>query len=87
LIITQERFDEMLFNNELVYVCFGISFFVGFLYYLYSRLFSRGLIPDVFPWVGVEKDGLFSRAHVVLRSITSTRDLLEEGYYKVHSLL
>lgn len=55
------------------------------IYYIYQRLFSSGSLPDVLPWVGADDHGgLFSRARATLRSVTNTREMLQEGHYKVN---
>jgi hypothetical protein len=79
--------NKMLFSNRLLALLVAVFLLVGFVCYVYLRLFSRGPLPDVLPWVGVnDNGGFFSRARATLKSVTNTRELLQEGYYKVNSL-
>jgi hypothetical protein len=74
--------SDMFFNKQLVAIPVVGLLIICFLRYLYLRFFTRGTVPDNFPWVGVNGDG-FSRSKATWLSITKTRELLEEGYYKV----
>jgi len=77
----------MLLNNGFLALLVVLFLLVNFVCYIYLRLFSRGPLPDVLPWVGVnDSGGFFSRARATLKSVTNTRELLQEGYYKVNSL-
>lgn len=78
---------EMPFSNSDTFL-FSLAVVLipaGFICYLYLRLFSARSLPDVLPWVGVDGNGgLFSRARATLRSVTNTREMLQEGHYKVN---
>lgn len=77
----------MLFGNGYLAHYVVAFFLAGFVYYVYLRLFSPGSFPDVLPWVGVnDNQGFFSHARATLKSVTNTRDMLKEGYYKVKIL-
>jgi len=77
----------MLFTNGLLAFFVAVFLIAGLVCYIYLRLFSRGPLPDVLPWVGVnDNGGFFSHARATLKSATNTRELLREGYYKVNSL-
>jgi hypothetical protein len=77
----------MLLSNGFLALFIVVFLLAGFVCYVYLRLFSRGSLPDVLPWVGVDDNGgLFSRARATLKSVTNTREMLQEGYYKVNSL-
>jgi hypothetical protein len=75
----------MLFSTELVAFCLAVFFIVSFVRYVWTRFISRGSVPELLPWAGVEDDGFFSIARATLRSFLNTRDLLQEGYHKVNS--
>jgi hypothetical protein len=87
LIITHRSYFilcTMLFTNSFLAFFVAVFLLVGFVCYIYLRLFSRGPLPDVLPWVGVnDNGGFFSHARATLKSVTNTRELLQEGYYKV----
>ena len=78
----------MLFRNEFLALYVVGFLLAGFAYYVFLRLFSRAALPDVLPWVGVGDDigGFFSRARATLMSVTNTREMLQEGYYKVDNI-
>src|SRR2546421_6528749 len=70
---------------DLVLTFFLVGLVLVFLKYLHSRLLSRGNLPDTIPWVGCD-GGPLSRAKATLQSVLNSRQLLEEGYYKVSHL-
>lgn len=75
----------MLFCTEIFTYPAIFIFVLGSFYYVYTRFFSAGPLPDVLPWVGVNEDhgGPWSRARATLKSFGHTRELLQEGYFKV----
>jgi hypothetical protein len=78
----------MLFSKGFLALFIAVSFLAGFLCYIYLRFFSPGPFPGVLPWVGVDENGgFFSRARATLKSVTNTREMLEEGHYKVGKIL
>jgi hypothetical protein len=77
----------MMFSNGFLLLFIVVFLLAGLVCYVYLRLFSPGSFPEVLPWVGVEDNGaFFSRARATLKSVTNTREMLQEGYYKVYSL-
>ena len=90
LIITHRSYFvlcTMFFTNGFLAFFVAVFLIAGFICYIYLRFFSRGPLPDVLPWVGVnDNGGFFSHARATLKSATNTRELLREGYYKVNSL-
>ena len=56
------------------------------LLHIWQKLFSLRGVPSNIPWAGTGKttgDGRLLRAKTILRSVFHTRELIEEGYYKV----
>ena len=75
----------MLLNADLTVPLVSLAVVSLVLSYIHSRLFSQASLPDGLPWIGAEGHAL-SRARAMLLSIVKTRQLLEEGYYKVRFL-
>jgi hypothetical protein len=76
----------MMFSNGFL-LLLVVLLLAGFVCYVYLRLFSPVSFPEVLPWVGIgDNGGFFSRARATLKSVTNTREMLQEGYYKVDSL-
>lgn len=74
----------MFFTTKLVCLLLIPLYLASVAHYIYTRFFSRRSIPEVLPWAGVEAgSGSWSRARATLRSLLHTRELLQEGYYKV----
>ena len=66
-----------------VVAAIAVLWVLGFVRYVWWRIFSYQGIPKTIPWAGAATGGLVSRAKASIRSFLGLREMLLDGYREV----